>query len=277
MALIDKLTAIADAIRGKTGKTDPLTLEQMATEISGIEAGGGGTDYLAARIDQSLTEYSSGDVETIAAYALYGCSKLTRAHLPNATSVGTSAFYGCGKLSDCDFSSVETIGEAAFRGNSRLMVASFPSAKTVDKSAFYSSGVTELNFPICESFGYECFRACNNFTSISFPAALVVGERVFYQCNGLITADFKVASSIGTYAFRSCTNLSTLILRKSDAICALSAVNALDSTPFASGGTGGTVYVPSALIESYQTATNWSTLYTAGTCNFVAIEGSEHE
>ena len=40
MALIDKLTAIADAIRGKTGKADPLTLEQMATEIEGIEAGG---------------------------------------------------------------------------------------------------------------------------------------------------------------------------------------------------------------------------------------------
>lgn len=40
MALIDKLTAIADAVRGKTGKADPLTLEQMATEIEGIEAGG---------------------------------------------------------------------------------------------------------------------------------------------------------------------------------------------------------------------------------------------
>ena len=39
MAIIDKLTAIADAIRGKTGKTDGLTLEQMATEISDISVG----------------------------------------------------------------------------------------------------------------------------------------------------------------------------------------------------------------------------------------------
>ena len=46
MALIDKLTSIADAIRGKTGGTDPLTLDQMATEIAGIEAGGGGSDAL---------------------------------------------------------------------------------------------------------------------------------------------------------------------------------------------------------------------------------------
>lgn len=41
MALTDKLTNIADAIRGKTGKTEELTLDQMATEIAGIETGGG--------------------------------------------------------------------------------------------------------------------------------------------------------------------------------------------------------------------------------------------
>lgn len=42
MALTDKLTHIADAIRGKTGKTDSLTLDQMATEIAGIQAGADG-------------------------------------------------------------------------------------------------------------------------------------------------------------------------------------------------------------------------------------------
>lgn len=42
MALIDKLIAIADAIREKTGGTDSLTLEQMVEEIKGIENGGDG-------------------------------------------------------------------------------------------------------------------------------------------------------------------------------------------------------------------------------------------
>lgn len=41
MALTDKLKAIADAIRGKTGKTDGMTLDQMPEEIAGIETGGG--------------------------------------------------------------------------------------------------------------------------------------------------------------------------------------------------------------------------------------------
>lgn len=41
MALIDKLSAIGDAIREKTGKDDLLTLDQMPTEIQAIETGGG--------------------------------------------------------------------------------------------------------------------------------------------------------------------------------------------------------------------------------------------
>ena len=39
MALTDKLTAIADAIRSKTGSTEPMTLEEMATTIANITTG----------------------------------------------------------------------------------------------------------------------------------------------------------------------------------------------------------------------------------------------
>ena len=46
MALIDKLTNIADAIRGKTGTTEEMTLDAMAEAIAGIEAGGGWNDPL---------------------------------------------------------------------------------------------------------------------------------------------------------------------------------------------------------------------------------------
>ena len=50
MALIDKLTAIADAIRGKTGGTDLLTLDDMEAAIAGIQSGGGGSGV-------TVTEY----------------------------------------------------------------------------------------------------------------------------------------------------------------------------------------------------------------------------
>ena len=40
MAIINKLEAVGDAIRAKTGKTDLLTLDDMVVEIAGIETGG---------------------------------------------------------------------------------------------------------------------------------------------------------------------------------------------------------------------------------------------
>jgi hypothetical protein len=42
MALTDKLTAIANAIRDKTGGTEPLTLDAMTEAIAGFGQGGGG-------------------------------------------------------------------------------------------------------------------------------------------------------------------------------------------------------------------------------------------
>ena len=78
------------------------------------------------------------------------------------------------------------------------------------------------------------------------------------------------------YAFNQCKSLTTLILR-SPVVCTLAATSAFNSTPFNSTSTEATVYVPQALVETYQAATNWATLYTGGRCNFVAIEGSEYE
>jgi hypothetical protein len=65
MALTDKLTAIADAIRGKTGKTDGLTLDQMAAEIAGIEAGGGGENLLdyAGNLQYAFQKTNFGGID----------------------------------------------------------------------------------------------------------------------------------------------------------------------------------------------------------------------
>lgn len=51
MALIDKLSAIGEAIREKTGKEELLTLEQMPVEIASIVSGGSSSGGV------KLTEY----------------------------------------------------------------------------------------------------------------------------------------------------------------------------------------------------------------------------
>jgi hypothetical protein len=74
---------------------------------------------------------------------------------------------------------------------------------------------------------------------------------------GVTKVELDVCSKIDTLAFYFCGKLETLILRKSDAICTLSATGAFTGTPIASGT--GYIYVPLALVDTYKTATNWST------------------
>ena len=96
-----------------------------------------------------------------------------------------------------------------------------------------------------------------NITEISNNRVTSIGNYTFQSCKSLTTADFPLVTSIGSYAFQSCTSLTTLILHKSDAICTLSSTNVFNSTAIKSGT--GYIYVPSALVESYKSATNWST------------------
>ena len=57
MSVASKLTAIADAIRAKTGGTTEMTLDQMATAISGIQTGSGG-------LTVATGSTTSGTIET---------------------------------------------------------------------------------------------------------------------------------------------------------------------------------------------------------------------
>ena len=63
MALTDKLTAIANAIRSKTGKTGTMTLEQMPMEIMSIRTsgsgGGGGLEPFALDVGSGMILHSA--------------------------------------------------------------------------------------------------------------------------------------------------------------------------------------------------------------------------
>lgn len=246
----EQLTATADAIREKTGGTDLITWDEskgFSDAVSGISAGGGGENKPSMIID----EVTSG------AY-------IKSVSLNNFERIYSRMFYtdsySTSYLENVDFSKSEElnkIGDNSFYGCTNLALTSLPEN--------------------CSYYGSSAFSGCANIEISSVSDIMeIIPTSMFNGCTKITSLDLRNVRRINTSSFRN-TTLSTIILRKSDGICELANVNAFDVTPFASGGTGGTAYVPSALIETYQNATNWSTLYAAGTCNFVAIEGSEYE
>ena len=68
--------------------------------------------------------------------------------------------------------------------------------------------------------------------------------------------DFPCLTNVAFNTFSNSTNLTCLALRTQNNICTLSGWSAFDDTPIYDGD--GYIYVPSALIEQYKTATNWT-------------------
>ena len=238
MALIDKLTNIADAIRAKTGKTDGMTLEQMPEEIASIQGGGGGEADRTMEnglVGRTLTEYINDTADTIGTYAFAYYSSLEYVSMPNATTIsGGNNFLSCSKLKRVDIPNL--------------------------KNAVSNSG--------------NHFRNCTALEELRVPllnTVLSVGS-----CTALRVYELGTPYSISASAFANLTALEVLVMHCTKVV-ALSNVNAFTGTRFAAGGAGGKVYVPQQYIEGYKTATNWSSLYEAGTCEFIAIEGSEYE
>lgn len=110
--------------------------------------------------------------------------------------------------------------------------------------------ITEFNDDVLTSVGMYAFYSCTNLTSINLP----------------------LVTSVGTYAFAICTNLACVILR-AETVCNLSGIDAFNSTPFASGKSGGTIIVPRSLTTEYPNATNWSAVFANNANNrILALE-----
>lgn len=256
MSVNSKMTAIADAIRGKTGGTNPLTLDQMATAIAEIQTGGGNTAMEDGLVEGTITEYVNNRVTMVGPSAFRDRAVLRNVSMEKCTGVRADAFNGCTNLSS----------------------VYFPSLVNINTRGFYKCNgiveVTPANFPKLENLT-QSFNGCEGLKKIVLPLVTTVTNSQ-QNCTNLEYADYATASKIASSSYAGCTNFVTLVLRN-NTVVTLNNISAFAGTPFASDGTGGTVYVPQALIEQYQQATNWSILYAAGTCNFVAIEGSEYE
>lgn len=127
-------------------------------------------------------------------------------------------------------------------------------------------GLTSASFSSVATIGSYAFRDCLYLTSVSFPSATSIKGNSFRNCTSLTSIELPLCTSIGSSAFYSCTHLTSMTLGASS-VCSLSSTASLP----ASSSHHMTIYVPSNLISSYQSASNWSTLYSNGYITFQAI------
>lgn len=150
---------------------------------------------------------------------------------------------------------------------------------TNNQSGFMFAGCTELENVYLPKFTRSAgnpFQSCKKLKMLVLPSVnYTLGNYFANQCTLLETVDLgpNISGNLcGGNGF-SDTALSTLILRRTADIVTLGNQNNFTNSPLASNGTGGDIYVPNALLSTYQSATNWSAL----NATWHAIEGSIYE
>ena len=121
--------------------------------------------------------------------------------------------------------------------------------------------ITELNSNTTRMREYAA-GYCADLTKATLPYVKTLIKYAFRDCTSLHTVDLGLASSserivINANSFNGASAFETLIIR-TNAIAGLQGVTAFTGTLIANGS--GHIYVPSALVDSYKAATNWSTL-----------------
>ena len=169
-------------------------------------------------------------------------------------NIRDGAFRYCSSLTSVSFPNATSIGGRAFNNCTGLTSVSIPNATSIGTQAFYNcSSLTSVSIPGATSIGDFAFHNCRKLTSVSIPGATSIGQYAFYDCRSLTSASFPEVTSIDVYAFNSCSALTTLYIgTESNTVCTLSSKNAIPSSVT-------DIYVPASLVDSYKSATNWST------------------
>lgn len=332
MALIDKLNAIGDAIREKTGKTNKLTLDEMPTEIASISGGGttpanpiikplsvtengtytapNGVDgyspvtvnvpipdgYIIPSGTKSITENGTHDAREYESVAVNvpipegyikpsGTLNITKngtydvtekasavVSIPereivlqdktiegNGTYTADEGYDGLGQVTVNVSGGTNTESEevAALLSNTMTVLDNSLVTTLRTRVCQAATNLITVNLPNVTSLGAYAFYQCSNLKTVTIPKLTTISTQTWYMCPKLERADCGQLNSITAQTFASCTALKALILRKTSGICTLSNANGVSGSGIGKGT--GYVYVPASLIETYKTATNWST------------------
>ena len=217
------LTAIANSVRTKGGTSSPLAFP----------------DGIKQAIDNIETGILPTGTVNITANGTYDVTDKATAVVNVGAGVDYLAEYISGTLTSYSNNNVEKIEKYAFYHCVKLTSINLPNAKTIGAYAFSSSGITEYK------------NTSQSGVSLS--------PHAFSNNSKLQKIDLLNALSIGSQQFIRDTSLTTVIIRNTTTVTTLdyAGSTAFYQTPIENGT--GYIYVPSAMVDAYKTATNWST------------------
>ena len=174
--LTNFLTDVADSIREKTGKSDPIACEDFDTEIESIETGGGDTPTIGYVVNEFD---SNGKIKSVTTYGY--------------TNLPDYQFYNQQELTTITLNSgLKKFGYNCFYNCTKLSLTSLPNTVT--------------------TFTEYCFYNCQSLSIKSLPDSVTaISQRAFPNCTGLTQLSMNVTGIAGTAtgnpAFYGCTNI----------------------------------------------------------------------
>lgn len=238
-----ELTSVANAIRTKGGTSGSLAFPSGFVSAINDISGGGGTDYLAQKITNTLTSYEITS-PTIFDNALRGCTSIVSLIFPQTvTSIGQYAFYGCNHLSTLHLYTANLSSYNGFAACSGLSNFVCENDTSNGQGTYTFSGCGFKYFDIkTKKLGSSIWQTCNNLDTI-----------ILRKADGITT--LGGLNTLNTNpAFKNGGTGGTIYIPKS-------------LYDHLGDGTS----------SDYKAATNWSTLNGYGTVTWEKIEGSYYE
>ena len=280
VAVTPSVTNQAGYIEGgtKTGTAVTVSASELDSGTKSITANGSNQDVVGyAAVDVAVpNSYSAADegkVVSSGALVAQTSDTVTANDTYDTTLINSLTVNVSGGATDTDL--------VSFLANEMAYIK-IPSATKIMKAySFRSTPAQKIYLPEVTIWGDATNSVSNSSSIVAFSAPSVTSQSsntssTFASDSNIETIDIGSWPRIGGNEFQNCSKLKVLILRRSS-VAALASTNAFTGTPFASGGTGGTLYVPNALISSYQGASNWSTILGYANNSIVKIEGSAYE
>lgn len=260
--LTDAINALTRYANETTGQSDTTLSDAVGTLVAGYGGGGGASvDDIATNTAPSGAVTLSSSVTQIRTYAFAG-KPVTSVSGSGVTDISTNAFINTQitEINSTMFPSLTDFGISALEGMPQLQRVYLTGAEQYLKRLYLlrdnNNSIKVARFPYCTG---------------------ATNQKAFGSCYVLKVVDVGPVDFIATNWAQNARTLQTLILRKSSVI-PLNNVAAFVDTPLRGyNSLSATVYVPQSLISSYQTASNWSTIYNEGHCTFAALEGSPYE